>query len=184
MTQHDLRTDLDRGEAGERWLDRLLAPRYAIESLTPESRWFDGDGPPVTDYRRWAQTHGIDRVLVCRETGARLSVEVKTDYAAHRTGNMFFELTAPGGHPGWPFGTCAQVVAYVVVGLRKAYLVRTLALRDKADDWRRTCDRRTIRNRAAFGNPRTLTSGGLLVPLRRFEAIADDVLTERDPGHN
>jgi len=97
MTQHDLRTDLDRGEAGERWLDRLLAPRYAIESLTPESRWFDGDGPPVTDYRRWAQTHGIDRVLVCRETGARLSVEVKTDYAAHRTGNMFFELTAPGG---------------------------------------------------------------------------------------
>lgn len=56
-------------------------------------------------------------------------VEVKTDFKAHETGNLVYELTT-SGHIGCFEKTKAKFIAYIVPKSRKVYWISVNALRD------------------------------------------------------
>jgi hypothetical protein len=82
---------------------------------------------------RATQSLGVDRFLVSNKTGLRLSVEYKVDFRAGRSGNAFIETRQrfEDGRlvPGWGFSTCAQLIAYFVVGRAAVYLLDTLKMK-------------------------------------------------------
>lgn len=56
-------------------------------------------------------------------------VEVKTDFKAHETGNLVYELTT-SGHIGCFEKTQAKYIAYIVPKSHKVYLISVDSLRD------------------------------------------------------
>lgn len=102
---HNFGDSLERGAAGEEFIARWL------------SQW--GTVDMVEDME--VQRRGIDMIL--NHDGRPMTLEVKTDYRAAETGNVFLETVSvqtEGGKsskPGWLFTCSADRLVYYVPGL-------------------------------------------------------------------
>jgi hypothetical protein len=154
MTTYDYQTQLARGEAAERTLDEHFSEWFAIEHAG-----FDD------------QRHGIDRWYTDLATGARFSVEYKTDWRAVRTSNAFVEIDS-GAYRGWVHTTQADKIFYYVPGEggELIYILTPAMLRALLPEWMTQYKRGKVPNNG-------YTTVGLLVPLAVFEAISEQVVS-------
>jgi hypothetical protein len=142
-----MKQQLSRGEAAEHRLDNHFADRFDITPATREQ-----------------QRRGIDRIFQHRETGARYTIEYKTDWTAASTGNAFVETVSVDaqGKPGWAYASQADWLIYYVPGQHRIYIMSFTALREQLPRWVERC-----RNAPPIPNQGYNTLG-ILVPLREF----------------
>lgn len=97
------------GEQGEREVVEYLSKFYNLSASPME-----------------LQRLGIDYIAVEHKTGARFTIEIKTDFVAQTTGNIFLEFEV-NKKPGWVLSSVAQVLIYYVPP--KLYFLNMYALR-------------------------------------------------------
>lgn len=151
--QYDFRKQLAAGEQGEKLLDAFFERAYVIT--------------PATDAE---QRQGIDRHFVNRRTGAKLTVEYKSDNAAQKTHNAFVETVSVDARSksGWAYTSKADWLAYYIPGDELVYLIRFERLRTRLATW---ASRYPVRHALNDG----YKTYGLIVPLEEFEFIAEYV---------
>lgn len=148
--RYHFRQQLASGEAGEQLLDAFFERAYEITPATAGE-----------------QRQGIDRHFINRRTGARFTVEYKSDSAARHTHNAFVETVSVDTHgkSGWAYTSQADWLAYYIPGDELVYLIRFEQLRQRLPGWA-----------ARFPTRYALNDGyktyGLLVPLEEFERVA------------
>lgn len=135
-----------------------------LDKLWDEQRW------KVVPASRHDQRCGIDRWLVARVGGRRVSLEYKTDAVAGKTGNAFVETISVSScnKPGWAFSSKATWLVYQVVEPETIYIIRMASLRARLTQWQSRYPSRDVPNRG-------YKTTGILVPLDEFERIADKV---------
>ncbi|MFN8452449.1 MAG: hypothetical protein U0521_28560 [Anaerolineae bacterium] len=153
QAHYDFRVQKAAGEQGEKLLDAFFERAYEITPATAAE-----------------QRQGIDRHFVNRATGAKLTVEYKSDSAAKRTHNAFVETVSVSarGKSGWAYTSQADWLAYYVPGDELVYLIRFERLRARLTTW---AARYPVRH-ALNDSYKTY---GLIVPLEEFERCADCV---------
>lgn len=141
---------LREGQSGEEVLDAFFSGRYDVFPVGED-----------------LQRRGIDRFFEDRATGEVFSVEYKTDFLAHKTGNAFVETVSvdSSGKPGWARSSQASFLVYYIPGLSRAYLFRMDALREKLPDWVFRFPVRSAENQG-------YRTHGVLVPLEEIGRCA------------
>jgi hypothetical protein len=155
-TVHEFADKLARGACGA---------RVVVDHLVTRG-WYDFR--PATRDEEWS---GKD--YVCRHPdGRELSVEVKTDDEADRTGNAFVEGISNDrtGRLGWAVTCSADLLFYYVTGAEAVYILRPRSIREALPRWSRE-----YRTRPAHNDG--YRTHGLLVPLHEFEALAIKVVS-------
>jgi hypothetical protein len=147
MMAYDFEKQLDAGKAGEKELDGL---------------WKDARIIDVSEDPAW-QKQGIDRVLELPD-GKKFSLEYKTDFIAHRTGNLVFETVSvdTSGTPGWGVSSKAEYLVYLLAETKVVYIIHLPALR-------RWVAERSQNFRKVAANNDSYRTISLLVPLRELE---------------
>ena len=141
----------NHGKQGEQQIARWLQPVYSIDFATD----------------RHQQDQGIDLIGTHRETGELVTFEVKTDRAAHRTGNAFIEVVSNSnrGSIGWVQKCKADWLIYWIPGLHRIYQVRPYELRVALKDWQYEYPLKSSQNQ-------TYSTQGFIVPLIELETVA------------
>lgn len=111
-------TSKQKGKMGEYRVDYLLQFLGFIKVDLAEVDLYLGDGydrllVDVSDCPKY-QKLDIDRILVSSD-GSRQSLEIKTDYKARETQNIFFEV-ATGDRPGWGYKSQADLWVFLIPG--------------------------------------------------------------------
>ena len=109
------------------------------------------------------QRKGID-CYVQSATGDWVTVEVKTDEAATRTGNVFVEIVsnATRGVLGWAYTSQAQWLAFVIG--QTITVLSASAVRQRVGQWAVQYPLRSVQNREGH-------SVGVLVPRQNVERL-------------
>ena len=112
------------------------------------------------------QRQGIDRWFLS-DDGGTVTVEYKADYTAARTGNAFIETVSVDSRnvPGWAYSSQADVLVYFIPPTKIILSICFQHLREHLPQWLQQYPTRSIPN-AGYNTI------GLLVPLRKLEAIA------------
>lgn len=132
VKQYDFETQHKIGQKGEIFLDQWLRPMYHVADVSQDLKY---------------QQSGIDRV-VTRSDGTAVTVEYKSDIAAKRTGNLFFETVSNSkdGTPGW--GWASQADYWIILIPEQEILVfKPGKLRALVWDLQQTLKERSIPNR-------------------------------------
>ena len=153
---YDFQQQKDLGKQGEERLDSFFYRWYNIREVPFE-----------------LQKEGIDRFYIPKRgniTFPRL-VEYKTDF--YRTGNVFIETHSVirQGKPdikGWLYTSKADWLIYFLVAYQTAFAIYFNKLRESAQIWNKTCQRRNCRNK-------DYKSSGLLIPIPVLELISHAV---------
>lgn len=142
------------GDAGEATLDKFFKDKFNIEEVDISQ-----------------QKLGWDRVFTHLESGARASVEYKTDTQSHKTGNIFIEIWSnkESGKRGWAYTTTAQWLYYYVLGAEEVYIVDVVKLKLYLKNW----EKQFIIKGAKNPN---YSSEGMLVPIEIFKSICYEVI--------
>jgi hypothetical protein len=154
MTTYDFGEQLHIGEAGEQEM----------------RAWFKSRG-----YWTWAastteQRKGID--FWVELGGEEVSVEVKTDMQAGKTGNAFIEERV-GDKLGWVYTCQANLLLYWVPLDEDIYLLEPKEVQRWLVVWNEQYPSRTVQNP-------TYTASGVLVPLGALHKIAREVVHHRE----
>ena len=150
MTLYHFGEQLRFGEQGEKVLDAFFSQVYDITPATAAE-----------------QRRGIDRHFVNRESGARMTVEYKTDARAAKTHNAFVETMSVDarGKSGWAYTSTADWLIYFVPGDEMVYIIRFADLRSRLPLWH-----------LCYWIKSAINDGyktyGLIVPLEEFERCA------------
>lgn len=146
---YDFAEQLEAGKAGETKLNGLWK-NVRIVDVSDDSAW---------------RKLGIDRVLKLPD-GRKVPVEYKTDFIAHRTGNLIFETVSVDttGAPGWGLSSKAEYLVYLLAETKVVYLIWLPELRR----WVLARIKRFREVVADNGSYRTLS---LLVPLCELERL-------------
>lgn len=146
---YDFAEQLELGKTGETKLDGLWKNVRIVD---------------VSDDPAWRKL-GIDRVLELPD-GRKVPVEYKTDFTAHRTGNLVFETVSVDttGAPGWGLSSKAEYLVYLLAETKTVYLIRLPELRR----WMLARAPKFREVTADNGAYRTLS---LLAPLRELERL-------------
>lgn len=146
---HEFSDRLKRGEAIECALDEHFAERYSIRKATMKE-----------------QREGIDRVFTDAD-GESFAVEIKADWRASDTGNVFIETVSVDTQmvDGWAYTSKAGWLVYAFPQERRYVLVRLAELRKKLREWLRAYPRAKARNA-------TYHTHGVLVPVAELERLA------------
>lgn len=150
---YNFNKQLAKGEDSEAKLDTIFALDYIIERVN-----------------RDLQRKGIDRIFTRKRTGAVLKIEYKTDWTAAKTGNAFVETVSVDreNKPGWAYSSQADRLIYYIPGDELIYIIAFAILRAQLAAWKKY-KTRSIPNDG-------YNTIGILVPLREFEHIAEQVL--------
>lgn len=142
------------GDAGEARLDQFFKDKFQIEDVDMSQ-----------------QKLGWDRVFTHLESGARASVEYKTDTQSHKTGNIFIEIWSnkEASKRGWAYTTTAQWLYYYVLGDGEVYIVDVVKLKLYLKNW----EKQFIIKGAKNPN---YSSEGMLVPVEIFKSICYEVI--------
>jgi len=113
------------------------------------------------------QKKGIDGIAICRKTGRKWAVEIKTDWVAKETGNVFIETVSVDaeGILGWAYTSLAQVLCYYIPQASTMYVVSMARVKARVCEWAKLYPHRSIPNNGRHGGYNT---EGLLVPLEIF----------------
>lgn len=129
------------------------------------SHWFDVESVTMAEQRR-----GIDRLFIGEELDDALAVEMKSDFQASNTGNVFVETISvdKDGKPGWVFTTEADALIYYCHedGGGYGWVFDPLDLRSAVWGWTRSYEVKTASNKGYH-------SYGLLVPQKVFKCLAE-----------
>lgn len=107
---------------------------------------------------------GIDRLWTDKEQKVRYSVEYKADRRAAETGNAFVETVSVDktNTPGWAYTCAAQFLVYYIPQQNKAWIMSTIAIKNKVDEWKK-------KYRAVKAvNENGYTTYGIAVPFSEF----------------
>lgn len=153
MNTYQFNQQLTAGEKGERKLDAYFTKWFKITPATPAE-----------------QRQGIDRHFA-HSDGSRYTVEYKTDHTAGKTGNAFVETISVDtqNKPGWAITSQAQILLYYIPDAGAIYVIPFPTLRQALPTWQQRYPQRAIPNRGYHTH-------GILVPLREFEKIAQQIL--------
>lgn len=157
--KYDFKTQLAKGEAEERVLDKF----------------FQGRGWKTMATTMQDQRRGIDRWFECSMQDGVYSVEYKADFRAHETGNVYLETVSVGKYDasgefqvkkrGWLWTTEANYLMYYIPGDLRVMLFVPGDLRDFV-----------VENEGKYRSVSVKNSGyqgrGLLVPIIDIEKIA------------
>ena len=150
---HKLGEKLSQADMLEREIDRCFCGDYHIKRVT-----------------RASQKKGVDRILVCKKTGLRYTVEYKTDQRTADTGNIFVE-TISVDEPlrlGWAYTSYAQLLAYHVPQWGKVSLTPMTMVKWHVEEWKQRYKMSPlIPNEGVYGDK--YNSRGILVPWEQFE---------------
>lgn len=154
MKSYDMRQQLKKGEAAERYLDSLFEDEFAIRPAT-----------------RQQQRQGIDRIFTRRSDGREYRIEYKADKTAARTGNAFVETVSVDTYskPGWAYTCRSDYIFYYVVGDGPVYILKPADIKRRLDRWAAQYEKRRIPNSGYH-------TEGLLVPLEEFEKMAIQIV--------
>ena len=105
------------------------------------------------------QQRGID-YFVTNLDGLVFSVEIKADFVAGRTGNIFVETwsNVATKKRGWAFTSCAQILLYGVPEMNVLYKVEMLAFKYALSEWSMLYPEKEVQNNGWIAR-------GLLVPI-------------------
>lgn len=142
------------------------------ESVVKE--YLQGKGWEVTDATRKEQLHkGID--FTVKKDGKSFTLEVKTEYRAESTGNVFWEMEVDG-KPGWTqkYGKDSHVVVCTLLPVKRiVYMYFSDSLpritRYVEDNFQST--KKIITNRKGWSDKLYL-SWGYLLPLEHLSKFA------------
>lgn len=144
--------------------------RVKGESIEEKVRAWIADGGKywVEKATRKEQSAGIDCWVNNLEEDERHSLEIKADWTASKTGNVFVETVSVSTKniPGWAYSSKADWLIYVLPAEERLFCIRFDALRKHLSDWVAHYPRRQIPNRDYF-------TEGHLVPLVEFEKIVE-----------
>ncbi|MEO0988563.1 MAG: hypothetical protein AAFY20_23940 [Cyanobacteria bacterium J06639_14] len=110
-------------------------------------------------------------LLVQMHSGERLTIEVKTDDIAHKTGNIFVETIGDGGwppRPGWAYSCDSSWLFYLILKTGELLCFDPKNIRANLNDWSVQYEYRAVKNK-------THTTLGLLVPIDIARAVASKV---------
>lgn len=146
--------DLERGKVGESLVAAALTARgHTVTDLSDD--WY---------YRRI----DID-FLLTSATGSTTTLEVKTDDASVRTGNVFIEYAnihnKSHNYQGWYYYTEAQYLAFVQESLHKCHIVSRYDLINNI-------------NSNKYRTASTNTSAGFLMPVAALTTLPSYFLLE------
>ena len=151
---HTFQNSKKIGDAGEAALDLFFKERFQIE-----------------DVDMTQQKLGWDRIFTHLESGARASVEYKTDTQSHKTRNIFIETWSnkESGKKGWAYTTTAQWLYYYVLGDSEVYIVDVVQLKLYLNNWQKQFQKKGAKNP-------NYSSEGLLVPIEIFKSVCYEVI--------
>ncbi len=146
---------LKRGEESEAFLDAFFSERFEVRPVSAQE-----------------QRSGLDRFFVDRATGARRSVEYKTDWRAAETHNAFVETVSVDSHekPGWVHTCSADLLFYYVPGEELVYVFVPSELRRLLPEWELRYPTRKAKNEGYWTH-------GVCVPLAEFERHVLEVVS-------
>ena len=124
--------------------------------------------------QKTGQRLGFDAII--QKPPHQLTIEIKADYAAEKTGNLFIETVSVDKYntPGWAYSSQAQILV-TVLPIQRCIILSSMGwLRGKLEEWESRCRKRKCHNK----NPDwhgEFNSEGLLVPIAEFyrEAAGD-----------
>lgn len=158
----DFKNDLLRGDKGEAILDKYYQKYFIIKPVTAQE-----------------QRLGIDRIYTHKLLRYCYSVEYKTDFRAHQTGNVFIETWSDKGKKrGWATSSLSQMLVYYVPGINTAYQTTMLTIKSKIAEWLQSYNEISVQNNT---NGNTWASAGLAIPIPLFEKLChrkDTILWE------
>jgi hypothetical protein len=145
------------GDKHEKFLDEFFSNWYAIRGVSLQ-----------------AQKWGIDRIFTNRVDKKTWTVEYKSDEISHRTGNIFVEIVSVDTEhkPGWAYSSCAQLLAYYIVGESKVCMALMTNIKIKAEEWKQKYRTVEVKNNG-------YNTVGILVPLEVFRENCYAVLDTR-----
>jgi hypothetical protein len=110
---------------------------------------------------------GIDRLWTDKERRVRYSVEYKADRRTAETGNAFVETVSVDktNAPGWVYTCAAQFLVYYVPQWNKAWVMSTIAIKNKVDDWKKKYKTYPAANENGY------QTFGIAVPFKEFISI-------------
>ena len=146
------------GQQGERWIAEWIQARSQMAGKCqviplPVKRQNEGD------------------LLVKTHSGKQLTVEIKTDDIAHKTGNIFVETIGDGGfppRPGWAYSCDSDWLFYLILETKELLCFDPRAIRQNLNQWSITYEYKPVKNK-------THTTLGILVPLTVARSIASKV---------
>ena len=153
MAQASFRDSLRLGQEGERILDDFFSRWYTIQFASAAQ-----------------ESTGIDRIFTPRfaKDKTEKTVEYKTDFSAHKTGNAYLETLSRSdkGISGWLHTSVAEYILYFAYP-KLVFVFELPKLREFV--FSRSFPERSTANRGYFGS-------GLIVSLRDLTPIAYTIL--------
>jgi hypothetical protein len=154
-----------KGKAGEDFVDRLLQNvlGYRLVKLA-ELPYYQKKGGirlliDVSEIAKY-QKDNIDRLLI-EEDSSEMSLEIKTDYIASRTANLFFEIERQGT-PTWGMKSKADYFVFLIPK-QEILFVKPCELRRLVCQNRTTLQEKTVRETNTVGLP---------IPIKTVQNIA------------
>ena len=144
----------------------------ANEAVSYLSKWYNWYPATQQDER-----NGIDGILECRKTKRRWATEIKTDWTAGRTSNVFIETVSVDkeGILGWAYTSLAQLLVYYIPSLRRVYIASMAAIKAQLCEWKNQYETKKIPNNGRYG---TYNTEGLLIPFAVFERDCECIIRE------
>lgn len=148
-----------------------------VEQLHQGARGVDEVIAYLSAWYKWCpasrqdERSGIDGILECRKTKRKWTVEIKTDWRAASTGNVFIETMSVDGKNvlGWAYTSLAQLLVYYVPPLGKIYIASMAAIKARLPEWENQYDTRRIPNKG-------YDTVGLLIPIAVFERDCEPII--------
>lgn len=164
MREHSFQQSKVIGDLGEAQLAAHFSKKFKIEDVNME-----------------LQKLGWDRIFTHRKTGARASVEFKTDTQASKTGNIFIESWSnrESSKRGWAFTSTAQWLYYYLPDISTVYICELTRLKIAVPQWEKKHKIVKPRNKKKAtkkGPEEYYHSEGILVPVNEFEEICYEIL--------
>jgi len=155
-TMYEFNIQLAHGEDGEHFLDKFFSNKFVIYNVTMQQ-----------------QRQGIDRIFKSKATGKMLKVEYKTDYIAHKTGNVFIETVSVDSNDkkGWIYTSMADYLIYYVVEYSLIYTIHFNTLRKLLPIWLKKYPVKKSPNKDYFTH-------GVIVPLTEFEKYSKAIILD------
>ena len=112
------------------------------------------------------EKQGIDRVGTYPPSGRIHTIQIKSDWVAHRTGNAFIETVSRDKHqkPGWVYTCQADLIIYYLPEIPRIYCIKPSTLKAALPEWEKQYS-------TAIAKNRTYNTLGILVPLIEIERI-------------
>ena len=148
---HDFASSLQRGKLGEAIArTHLELKHHAVVQV-------------VEDMGR--QRLGLDLIVQLPPGGLTLQLEVKTDYRAQKTGNVFFETRSTNVSTGWVYSSQSDFILYFLDGIGEVLWFPVSRIKREIGTLMEQYPIKVVQNKG-------YTSQGVVIPLAAARELA------------